>query len=300
VQAVAAEITRLLDQAGATDDCLTPLYNALGQTHLFAGEPARALPSIRAGLAAYDRRRHLDLASRYGEDPFVVCHQYASLVHCLLGNTDQCVRHLEAGLEFAQELRHPFSLAQMHWMAMLIGQLYADASAVRRHARALIPLCRRQRIAFWLASGRVLNGWALARRGRIAAGLASIGRGLVACEAMGFALIRPYHLTLLAEVLARSGQLKEAFDAIGEALATVQRTGEHWYEGELRRRHAELVAAEGLDPFESDREGLPLGLADQPAAAAGRSGTACNARTRTIFDIAEAGIEQPGVADADP
>jgi len=250
VQAVAAEITRLLDQAGATDDCLTPLYNALGQTHLFAGEPARALPSIRAGLAAYDRRRHLDLASRYGEDPFVVCHQYASLVHCLLGNTDQCVRHLEAGLEFAQELRHPFSLAQMHWMAMLIGQLHADPSAVRRHARALIPLCRRQRIAFWLASGRVLNGWALARRGWIAAGLASIRRGLVACEAMGFALIRPYHLTLLAEVLARSGQLKEAFDAIGEAMAAMQRTGEHWSETELRRLRAELLAGDGVDAIQ--------------------------------------------------
>jgi DNA-binding winged helix-turn-helix (wHTH) protein/predicted ATPase len=248
VPTLAAEIAGLLDRADETD-CLTPLHNAIGQTHLFAGEPAQALPWIAAGLESYDHRWHRDLVGQYGEDPLVVCHQYAALVHALLGHADQSLRQLHAGLEFARDSGQPFGIAQMLWMGMVTGQLRADPSAVQTHGRALIRLCRRERIGFWLASGRVLQGWAMAMRGRVAAGLVSIRCGLADCETMGFALMHPYHLALLAEVLARGGETREALDTIGEALAAVQRTGEHWYEAGLQRLRGKLLAhADPGDP----------------------------------------------------
>ncbi|HLX03424.1 MAG TPA: hypothetical protein VKS80_15060, partial [Trinickia sp.] len=61
-------------------------HNALGQTHLFKGEPALALPHIAAVLEGYSAARHADLAAHYGEDPGVVCHYYAALTAWLIGD----------------------------------------------------------------------------------------------------------------------------------------------------------------------------------------------------------------------
>ena len=240
VRDLAAEIAGLIDRNDGAE-CPTPLHNAVGQTDLLGGEPALALPRIEAGLTAYDRWQQRDLASRYGEDPLVVCHKYAALVHWLLGHADRAARHLDAGLGVARRLDHPFAIAQMHWVAMVVGQLGGDPATVQTHGRALIRLCRRERISIWLAGGRVLQGWAAAMQGRVAVGLAWIRRGLGDCEARGCVLIRPYHLALLGEVLARDGRTREALAMIDEALATVQRTGEGWYEAELQRLRAELL-----------------------------------------------------------
>jgi predicted ATPase len=46
---------------------------------------------------------------------------------------------------------------------------------------------------------------------------------------------------LLAEVYGRGGEAEERLSILDEALAAVQKTGEHWWDAELYRLKGELV-----------------------------------------------------------
>ena len=57
---------------------------------------------------------------------------------------------------------------------------------------------------------------------------------------------RPSHLALLADACARMGRTREGLDAVAEALAAVEKTGERTYEAELYRLKGELVLQSGM------------------------------------------------------
>jgi predicted ATPase/DNA-binding winged helix-turn-helix (wHTH) protein len=243
-RSLAAELSTLIARAG-TRDGLFPAHNAVGQTALFGGEPSQALGHIDAVLGGYYSVRHRGLASQYGEDPGVVCHMYAALADWLLGYPDRAARRIEDGLKLARGLGQPFGVAQIFWSAVLVAHGRGDLAAVQSHALELIALCEQEDIAMWLDGGRILLGWAHATEGLGAAGVAAIQQGLGGWEAAGTALIRPYHLALLADAYGRQGQWQDAIDTVSEALATAERTGERWYEAELHRLRAELMRRRG-------------------------------------------------------
>jgi len=93
----------------------------------------------------------------------------------------------------------------------------------------------------FLAMGTVLWGWALAEQGE--EGTDQIRQGMAAWRAVGAELARPYYLALLAEACAKGGQVEEGLSAVAEALATVHKTGERFYEAELYRLQGELSLA---------------------------------------------------------
>ena len=75
----------------------------------------------------------------------------------------------------------------------------------------------------------------MAEQGQGAAGLAQMRQGLVAYQATGAAVFRPYYLAFLAEAYGKVGQAGEGLSLLGEALAAVHKTGERFYEAELHR-----------------------------------------------------------------
>ena len=68
-------------------------------------------------------------------------------------------------------------------------------------------------------------------------------QGLAAFRATGAELARPYYLALQAEAYAQAGQREEGLSLLAEALATVHKTGERWWEAELHRLKGELLLA---------------------------------------------------------
>jgi predicted ATPase len=66
-------------------------------------------------------------------------------------------------------------------------------------------------------------------------------QGLAAFRATGAETARPYYLALLAQVYGSAGNTAEGLTTLAEALATVQRSGERWWEAELYRLRGELL-----------------------------------------------------------
>ena len=126
----------------------------------------------------------------------------------------------------------------------MLHQFRREGQAVQGRAEALIALSTEQGFPHWLASGTILRGWALAVQGQGEEGIAQMRQGLDAFRATGAELSQSYFLALLAEAYGKVGQAEEGLTVLAEALATVEKTGERFYEAELYRLNGELTLAQ--------------------------------------------------------
>jgi predicted ATPase len=105
----------------------------------------------------------------------------------------------------------------------------------------MLTLSTEQMFPYWLAWGKVLQGWALTEQGCYGQGIGQIQQGLADYHVTGAKLFGPYFLALLAEAYGKVEWTKDGFGVLGEALNTVNKTGERWYEAELYRLKGELT-----------------------------------------------------------
>jgi len=228
---------------------LLAAHYTLAPTLYCLGELVQARRHLEAGLALYDPQRHSSLALHYGQDPGVCCQAYMAWVLWGLGYPDQALRMSDAALLLAREVAHPHTLAYALFYRAALQQFRRDQPATQAQAEALMGFAAEQGFAFWRARGAILRGWTLARRcpasvaeqSRIEAGRTEMHAGLAAYLATGADLLRPYWLSLLAEVEGRGGRVEEGLRALAEAQAVVQHTGECWWEAELCRLKGELL-----------------------------------------------------------
>lgn len=89
-----------------------------------------------------------------------------------------------------------------------------------------------------------MYGWGEAMQGRGAAAIPQMQRSFEAWCASGARNLRPLFLLLLADACLASGQPAQAARHAGHGLAEAA-TGEHCWDPELHRLHAEALAATG-------------------------------------------------------
>jgi adenylate cyclase len=77
------------------------------------------------------------------------------------------------------------------------------------------------------------------------AGVAEMREGMAAYRDMGNEYLRPYFLTMLAEQYGKAGDVEQGLALLAEALALIEKTGEHWSEAESRRVTGELLLRTG-------------------------------------------------------
>jgi DNA-binding winged helix-turn-helix (wHTH) protein len=240
VDMLGQRLSAAIERAPQTDRLAA--HNALGQTHLFRGEPILALPHIAAVLERYGTTRHVNVAVRYGEDPGVVCHEYAALTEWLTGERAKAHDHLTQGMCLAHELAQPGSIAQMLWMSALIAQLEGNAAHVLKLATTLVEHCKSHDVMQWLSGGKMFQGWALCIAGQHDDGMRELHCGIDSWAASGARLTRPYSLALLADVHAGRGDTHAAVSIIDVALQESEETGEHWYTAALYRLKGEWLS----------------------------------------------------------
>ena len=140
----------------------------------------------------------------------------------------------------------------MHALAVALNFAAALAHAesnlveMERHASDLIELSARYHFGHWLAIGAVYRGWVHSVSGDTADGILWIEDGIRNYRATGAVLMLPYWLALKAEALHLADRTSEAFAAINEAEAVIERREERWWSPELHRLRG--VFSPGLVP----------------------------------------------------
>ncbi len=237
---------------------LIEVHRACGNTLFWLGEFGLAREHLEHAIALYQPDTHHTLAFRYGSDPKVVCLLYNALTLWLLGYPDQALGQCEEALRTAH--LHSLAAAQ-NWTAML-HQIRGDLSASNEAATAAIAVSQEQGFPHWLAMGQMFQSWAAAMQTPTGDGFARLQKGLAAWRATGSELLRPYFLSLLAEVQQRNGRVADGIDSLDEALRTVEEHGERFYEAELYRRKGEGLLTQEIEGRKVTHRGLHTSTAE--------------------------------------
>jgi predicted ATPase len=229
-------------------------HNVLQQPLFHMGEFAVARQNQEKGSALYDPQKHRILTAVYGEDPGFGCLVYGAVTLWHLGYPEQALRSVQAFRSLAEGLSNAFDVAQALYYGAIVHLSRRETVPTQELAGALMDLCREQGFALLLAGGMILHGWSLTEQGQLEEGLRQMRQGLAAWQDTGALSHRPYHLSLLAEVLAREGQVQDGLTALAEAQTLAEATGERFHEAELHRLRGELLLKQAVEVEESESE----------------------------------------------
>jgi predicted ATPase len=210
----------------------------------YLGEFERALPYLERGSDLYDPAQHHALIYAHGgADTGVALMTHHGLALWALGYPDRAREEMDAAMACARSLPHPFSLAFAHYFMAWFHTLARDDANALESADAAVRICEEFGFPFWGLSSAVLRGSALARQGKVAAGVIEMRDSLSAFEATGGLLYRSALRGLLASALGASGQAEEGLEVLSEGLAALDGREERWWEPELHRLRGELLRA---------------------------------------------------------
>jgi predicted ATPase len=241
---------RLLTLARMTQDPAQLLQArvALAVTSLGLGRLAATREHVEQGLALYDSKRHSNHTYLYGQDPGVSCLAFGAIALWLLGYPDQAMQHSRQAVALGGDLGQPNSLALALHFAAILRQYRREGAAVQVSAEVTKAIANDHGYSFWLASGLIMQGWALAEQGAWADGIARLRHGLTARVATGAETYGTYYFALLAEALGRGGQVEQGLGVLAEALERMHGTAERFHGAELHRLKGEfLLRQEGAE-----------------------------------------------------
>lgn len=247
---------RLLAIALDQDDMglLLEGYRSVGMCSFFVADFETAYEHLRQANSIYDQSLHHAHAFIYGTDPAIVGLSVGGWVNWFLGNPREARRNINAALNLAEELQHPFSLAYARSLAASVYQVCRNPEAVREHADAAIAIAREHDYPYWLGWATVMRGWALSALGDPDQGIEVLQRGLETYESTDARLIKPYILTLLAEMYGWAGSPRNGIDALEGAFGPGNTTDVSFYEAEALRIQGELIrqsqAGDGREYFD--------------------------------------------------
>jgi class 3 adenylate cyclase/predicted ATPase len=247
---VSAELQTALD---TTSQLLDIANNAGEQTLLmeanqaqafslgFRGELSAAQEHFDACMALFDPDHFRGRMHLYSTDTATSALCLGALIAWLRGYPDRSAAITGQALARARMVDHPYTLAWALSFAAVLCQLRSDTGMTRDLAEESAVLCREHDFPFWLASNRVMRGWALAAEGeQVEAGIAELRDGLAGWHDTGARIYAPYFTCCLAEAYLAAGRPAEGLAPLAEMIAVVERTGEAWWQPELYRLSGEL------------------------------------------------------------
>jgi class 3 adenylate cyclase/predicted ATPase len=268
-QGFADELLAVARQQG-NSDFLLQAHHAAWTTRFHLGDQMACREHTEQGRALYHIEAHASHRFVYGgHDPGVCARYHGALATWLLGYPDQALSLSREAIDLAERLRHPMSQIMAHAFASVLHQFRREPQPAQKSAEATIAACIQQEIApQYLATGRILRGWAVAALGRAEEGAAEAREGLADLQATGMNARRPHYLTLLAEAEVWAGRAEHGLAALAEAGELTERTGERRWEAEIHRLRGELILASNASAEAEACFRRALGLAvDQHAKA---------------------------------
>jgi len=125
-------------------------------------------------------------------------------------------------------------------IARLLCGSYAVAAA---EARQIVAISEEKGTLFWKSHGMSMQGCTSALTGKASEAVHMIASGLAAYRSTGSNAWLPSYMSYLAWAYAELCQFDAAWRCMREALASVETTGERWFEAEIHRVAGEIALA---------------------------------------------------------
>jgi len=233
----------LLVRSGRPDETMQLLigHRTLGMSLFYLGELSAACEHLQAAIALYDANPQGPLPMVFSQDQKATAQAYLALASVLLGDIGGGLELGHAAVAYAEQLRHPHSLAYV--LAFLAGAhvLCNRPDAARPLAERTIALAAEHGFPLWLAGCRLMRGWTEVELGDPERGLAEIRHSTSALEATGAATWVQFGRYLMAQALAKTGQPDDAAQIVDRTLQALDETNGRWIEAELHRLRGDLL-----------------------------------------------------------
>ena len=220
----------LLVRSGRPDEAMQLLigHRTFGMSLFYMGELAAACEHLHAAIALYDANPQGPLPMVFSQDQKATAQAYVALASVLRGDIGGGLALGHAAARYAEQLRHPHSLAYV--LAFLAGAhvLCNQPEAARPLAERTIVLAAEHGFPLWLAGCRLMRGWTEVELGDPERGLAEIRHSTSALEATGAATWVQFARYLLAQALAKSGQSDDAAQIVERTLQALDETNGRW------------------------------------------------------------------------
>ena len=219
-----------------------------GVTIFYRGEFAAARRYFERALASYDDRERTKFWSTFtGHNAGVTHRCYLALALWHLGYADQAMKVDRETRELARTIGHAFSTGHALDFTACLYQFSRLGREVQAAAEEEIRVATDQGFELWHALGTLHKGAGLLLQGRRDDALPLLLDGLSQFRGTGAELRVPYYLGMLGETYAQAGRVEEAFAALDEALAIVDKNDDRFQEAELHRLKGELHLAAAAD-----------------------------------------------------
>lgn len=247
--ALAIELSEALlrNATAANDDGhICSAYAGLGATAFFRGELATARSRLEAAVMHGLRKggvRSMDF--------LVFAQSYLGRTLWLLGEPDAAIAACAQAERTAMASRHPWLLVQALYFSGLVRQYGGDTAGTAALAERMHGIATENEFRYWILLGEMLRAWSASSSGD-AGGIGRIEVTLDGLSRMGTNIGRPYFLGLLADARQRHGRTEAALQALDEAVAVAEGTGERNWLAEHHRLRGDLLAQRAA---EADRAG---------------------------------------------
>jgi predicted ATPase len=119
--------------------------------------------------------------------------------------------------------------------------LCGDCATAAAHTQEVLSLAKEKAAPLWAAAGMMNQGCVLGLAGRASDAREWLISGIPAMRITGATFWIPFYLAHLASAHAVLGQFEKALGCIGEAMTTVETTGEKWCAAEVHRTAGEIA-----------------------------------------------------------
>ncbi len=176
----AAAGRELLDLADRQDDAAQRVEGHLvvGSSLAFQGDLATGLDHLDRAIALFDPDRHQPGPFRLGPSAGVVSHTASALLLWFLGYPQRAAERAAAGVELAERLNHPYTLAYALFHVGFFDFSRRELELAHERASGVLEVAEEHDYQIWRALAFALQGAAMTGLGRPSEGFARIDQGI--------------------------------------------------------------------------------------------------------------------------
>lgn len=236
---------RVLDIASVYgDDTLELLGRVqLGLARHYLGEADNSLEHSLRAIEIYQPERHAVIAQRFGTDHGVAANCFAAWGYLTRGYLDQGLSHMDAAVSLAERLGQPFNLAYALTFRATAHWERGESEATSLDARRARELAEEQGFDWWAVIGGLWETAELVVSKGDTSALPRLLELATAASEFGNRGGSTTVMALVANAFRAIGDLETAGAFVDLAFVESVETNQPWWDADLHRIRAELLAA---------------------------------------------------------
>jgi predicted ATPase len=239
LRAFAAEFQMLAERQSMTAPLLIS-HRILGITAFFVGKISLCEAQFDQALALYAPAEHRLLTARFGPNSRVNVLSYRSMVRWTLGYPEAALRDADQSLREAREIDHALTLIPAPFFSSITNMWCGNYDVAKTSIEEAGTLAEGKGAAWWKNGATVQEGILFGLTNQASTAI-NVIVSVLGKSTSGTTVFGPWLRTSLARAHADLGQIGDACRCMGEAAATMERTGERWYEAEVHRATGEIA-----------------------------------------------------------